>query len=263
MTALDSILLGLVQGLTEFLPVSSSGHLTIGKEVLGVTTPDLSLEIVVHAATVLSTLVVFRREIIQLLAGLFKFRMNPETDYIFKIVVSMIPVMVVGLLFKDQVEAVFGSGLLIVGICLMGTALLLSVSNYTKPKERELSYKSALIIGIAQAVAVLPGLSRSGSTIATGMMLGVKKDQIAKFSFLMVLVPILGEAFLDLVSGEFAASRSGLNPVNLSLGFVSAFVSGLLACKIMIALVKKTKLLGFAIYCAIIGIGCIIYSQII
>ena len=208
MTALDSILLGLVQGLTEFLPVSSSGHLTIGKEVLGVTTPDLSLEIVVHAATVLSTLVVFRREIIQLLAGLFKFRMNPETDYIFKIVVSMIPVMVVGLLFKDQVEAIFGSGLLIVGICLMGTAILLSASNYTKSKERELSYKSALIIGIAQAVAVLPGLSRSGSTIATGMMLGVKKDQIAKFSFLMVLVPILGEAFLDLVSGEFAASVS-------------------------------------------------------
>jgi len=263
MTALDSILLGLLQGLTEFLPVSSSGHLTIGKEVLGVTTPDLSFEIAVHAATVLSTLVVFRKDIMQLLTGLFKFRMNPETDYIFKIVVSMIPVMIVGLLFKDQVEAVFGSGLLIVGICLIGTALLLSVSNYTKPKEKELSYKSALIIGIAQAVAVLPGLSRSGSTIATGMMLGVKKDQIAKFSFLMVLVPILGEAFLDLVSGDFAASQSGLDPLNLSLGFLSAFVSGLLACRIMIALVKKTKLLGFAVYCAIIGIGCILYSQII
>jgi len=263
MTALDAILLGLLQGLTEFLPVSSSGHLTIGKEVLGVTTPDLSFEIAVHAATVLSTLVVFRKDILQLLAGLFKFRMNPETDYIFKIVVSMIPVMIVGLLFKDQVEAVFGSGLLIVGICLIGTALLLSVSNYTKPKEKELSYKSALIIGIAQAVAVLPGLSRSGSTIATGMMLGVKKDQIAKFSFLMVLVPILGEAFLDLVSGDFAASQSGLDPLNLSLGFLSAFVSGLLACRIMIALVKKTKLLGFAVYCAIIGIGCILYSQII
>lgn len=263
MTALDSILLGLVQGFTEFLPVSSSGHLTIGKEVLGVTTPDLSFEIVVHAATVLSILVVFRKEIMQLISGFFKFRMNYETDYIFKIVVSMIPVMIVGLLFKDQVEAIFGSGLLIVGICLMVTALLLAVSNYTKPKERELSYKSAFIIGIAQAVAVLPGLSRSGSTIATGMMLGVKKDQIAKFSFLMVLVPILGEAFLDLVSGDFSASRSGLDSLNLSLGFISAFVSGLLACKIMIALVKRARLLGFAVYCAIIGVGCIIYSQII
>lgn len=263
MTALDSILLGLLQGLTEFLPVSSSGHLTIGKEVLGVNTPDLSFEIVVHAATVLSTLVVFRKEIMQLLSGLFKFRMNPETDYIFKIAISMIPVLIVGLLFKDQVEAIFGSGLLIVGISLIVTSILLSVSNYTRPKERELSYRSAFIIGIAQAVAVLPGLSRSGSTIATGMMLGVKKDQIAKFSFLMVLVPILGEAFLDLVSGGFATSRSGMDPINLSLGFISAFVSGLLACRIMIALVKRARLLGFAVYCAIIGAGCIIYSQII
>ncbi len=184
MTALDSILLGLVQGLTEFLPVSSSGHLTIGKEVLGVTTPDLSFEIVVHAATVLSTLVVFRNEIIRLISGIFKFRMNSETDYIFKIVVSMIPVMLVGLLFKDKIEAIFGSGLMVVGISLIATAVLLSVSNYAKPKERELSYMSAFIIGVAQAVAVLPGLSRSGSTIATGMILGVKKDQIAK-----ILIP--------------------------------------------------------------------------
>ncbi|MCK9627765.1 MAG: undecaprenyl-diphosphate phosphatase [Bacteroidales bacterium] len=263
MTALDSILLGLVQGLTEFLPVSSSGHLTIGKEVLGVTTPDLSFEIVVHAATVLSTLVVFRKEIIRLISGIFKFRMNSETDYIFKIVVSMIPVMLVGLLFKDKIEAIFGSGLMVVGISLIATAVLLSVSNYAKPKERELSYMSAFIIGVAQAVAVLPGLSRSGSTIATGMILGVKKDQIAKFSFLMVLVPILGEAFLDLVSGGFATSQSGLDPLSLVLGFISAFVSGLLACRVMIALVKRSKLLGFAVYCALLGAGCVIYSQII
>jgi len=258
MTAVESILLGIVQGLTEFLPVSSSGHLTIGKELLGVTTPDLSFEIVVHAATVMSTIVVFRKEILGLISGFFKFRMNPETEYLFKIAVSMIPVMIVGLLFKDEIEAIFGSGLFIVGICLLGTALLLTISNYTKPKEHELTYKNAFIIGLAQAVAVLPGLSRSGSTIATGMMLGVKKDQIAKFSFLMVLIPILGEALLDLVSGDFASSQSGIEPLSLGLGFISAFISGLFACKVMIALVKKTKLLGFAVYCAIIGVGCII-----
>jgi undecaprenyl-diphosphatase len=262
MTALESILLGLLQGLTEFLPVSSSGHLTIGKEILGISTPDLSFEIVVHAATVLSTLVVFRKDIVQLLSGFFRFRMNPETDYILKIFVSMIPVLIVGLFFKDQVEAIFGSGLLIVGICLIVTALLLTVSSYVKPKEKGLSYKNAFIIGLAQAVAVLPGLSRSGSTIATGVMCGIKKDQIARFSFLMALIPILGEAFLELISGELAASKSGVDTLVLTLGFISAFVSGLFACKVMINLVKKTKLVGFAIYCAAVGSICIIYPLI-
>jgi len=263
MTVIESILLGIVQGLTEFLPVSSSGHLTIGKVILGLNTQNLSFEIIVHAATVLSTLVVFRKEIISLLAGLFKFRMNPETEYILKIVVSMVPVMIVGFLFKDQVEAIFGSGLLVVGICLLITALLLTISNYTAKKERDITYKNAFIIGIAQAIAVLPGLSRSGSTIATGMMLGVKKNQIAKFSFLMVLVPILGEAFLDLLSGDFSLSRSGINATSLIAGFLAAFLSGMFACKVMIELVKRARLLGFAIYCALIGAGCIIYTQFI
>ncbi len=254
----EAILLGLVQGLTEFLPVSSSGHLTIGKELLGIETSNLKFEVVVHAATVTSTLVVFRKEILNLLSGLFKFKMNPETEYLFKIAVSMIPVFVIGMFFKDQVEAIFGSGLLIVGISLLVTASLLMLTNFIKPKERELTYGRAFIIGIAQAVAVLPGLSRSGSTISTGMLLGVKKDEIAKFSFLMVLVPVLGEAFLELVSGEFTAPSSEISPLALGLGFISAFLSGLFACKVMIALVKRAKLTPFAIYCAIIGTICLI-----
>lgn len=254
----EAILLGLVQGLTEFLPVSSSGHLTIGKELLGIETSNLKFEVVVHAATVTSTLVVFRKDILNLLSGLFKFKMNPETEYIFKIAVSMIPVFVIGMFFKDQVEAIFGSGLLIVGISLLVTASLLMLTNFIKPKEREFTYGRAFIIGIAQAVAVLPGLSRSGSTISTGMLLGVKKDEIAKFSFLMVLVPVLGEAFLELVSGEFTAPSSEISPLALGLGFISAFLSGLFACKVMIALVKRAKLTPFAIYCAIIGTICLI-----
>ncbi len=254
----EAILLGLVQGLTEFLPVSSSGHLTIGKELLGIETSNLKFEVVVHAATVTSTLVVFRKEILNLLSGLFKFKMNPETEYLFKIVVSMIPVFVIGMFFKDQVEAIFGSGLLIVGISLLVTASLLMLTNLIKPKERELTYGRAFVIGIAQAVAVLPGLSRSGSTISTGMLLGVKKDEIAKFSFLMVLVPVLGEAFLELVSGEFTAPSSEISPLALGLGFISAFLSGLFACKVMIALVKRAKLTPFAVYCAVIGVICLI-----
>lgn len=257
MSGLESVILGFVQGLTEFLPVSSSGHLTIGKELLGIKSQNLSFEIVVHAATVTSTIVVFRKEILKLLRGFFKFKLNEESDYIYKILISMIPVFIVGVFFKDYVETIFGSGLMIVGICLLVTALLLTVSNYYKPKEKELSYKDAFIIGIAQAVAVLPGLSRSGATISTGLLLGVKKDQIARFSFLMVLVPVLGEALLELASGNMSASTTGISITSLLLGFASAFISGLLACRLMIALVSKTKLIGFAIYCAIAGLVCI------
>lgn len=258
MTGIESVLLGFVQGMTEFLPVSSSGHLVIGKELLGIESENLSFEIVVHAATVMSTIVAFRKEIWKLLEGFFKFSRNEETEYIFKILVSMIPVFIVGVLLKDQVEAVFGNGLLVVGLSLLGTSLLLTISNFYKPKERELTFKDAFIIGIAQAIAVLPGLSRSGSTISTGLMLGVKKDQIAKFSFLMVLIPVLGEAFLELVSGNLSTATSGISVTSLGLGFVSAFLSGLLACKLMVALVSKAKLLGFAIYCAAAGLVCFI-----
>ncbi len=261
MSFLEAILLGLVQGLTEFLPVSSSGHLTIGKEILNVVSDNLAFEIAVHAATVLSTIVAFRREIFSLITGAFKFRLNSETKYLIKIGISMIPVFIVGIFFKEFVESLFGSGLLIVGISLLITSSLLMLSHIIKPKERELSNRNAFIIGVAQAIAVLPGLSRSGATISTGLILGVKREEVARFSFLMVLIPILGEAFLELVSGDFSSATTGINPLSLLAGFTAAFISGLFACKVMIALVKRAKLTGFALYCLIVGVLIILWTQ--
>ncbi|MBO7643861.1 MAG: undecaprenyl-diphosphate phosphatase [Bacteroidales bacterium] len=256
---LQALLLGLVQGLTEFLPVSSSGHLAIGKALLGVEpSEDLIFEVTVHAATVLATIVVFRKQIWQLLCGLFKFKYNDETDYIAKICLSMIPVLIVGVFFKDSVEAAFGS-LLVVGIALLVTALLLVLSDYlssrvkgVKDYRNGISFWQAFVVGIGQALAVIPGLSRSGTTISTGLICGVKRESMAQFSFLMVLVPILGEMFLDVVGGDFAASSVGVLP--LLLGFAAAFVSGLFACKVMIALVRKAKLKWFGLYCAVVGL---------
>ena len=266
MTWIEAVILGLVQGLTEFLPVSSSGHLTIAKELFGIETGNLSFEVVVHAATVCSTIVAFRKEILNLLCGLFNLQMNSQKVYILKIAVSMIPIFVVGMFFKDYVEAIFGSGLLVVGCMLLVTALLLSLSEYLSNRQkgsgRPVSYKDAIIIGIAQSFAVLPGLSRSGTTISTGLMLGVKKEDIAQFSFLMVLVPILGEAFLELIGGEFSGAASGIPAVSLALGFASAFLSGLFACTLMINIVKKAKLWVFAVYCVIAGTACIISTLI-
>lgn len=261
----QAFILGIVQGLTEFLPVSSSGHLTIGREILGVgAAEDLVFEVVVHAATVLATIVVFRKQIWSLLCGLFKFRMNDETDYILKICVSMIPVFVVGVFFKDYVEDLFSS-LLVVGIALVVTALLLFFSDRASQNRAEvaqvrngISWWQALVVGIGQAIAVIPGLSRSGTTISTGLLCGVKRENVAQFSFLMVLVPILGEAFLDVVGGEMASSSIGALP--LAIGFLAAFVSGLFACKVMIALVKKAKLKWFALYCAVVGLAVVVYT---
>ena len=260
----QSVVLGLIQGLTEFLPVSSSGHLTIGREILGVeASDDLVFEVVVHAATVLATIIVFRKQIWKLLCGLFKFKYNDETDYILKICVSMIPVFVVGMFFKDYVEGLFSS-LLVVGIALVVTALLLFFSDRASALRKErrengarngISYGQALTVGLGQAFAVVPGLSRSGTTISTGLLCGMKREDVAQFSFLMVLVPILGEAFLDIVGGDMAASS--ITALPLILGFLSAFVSGLFACKVMIALVKKAKLKWFALYCAIVGLAVI------
>ena len=259
MSSIEALILGLVQGLTEFLPVSSSGHLTIAKALFGIETSDLSFEVMVHAATVLSTIVVFRKEILRLLGGLFKFKYNDETKYILMICVSMIPVFIVGVFFKDYVEAIFGSGLTVVGCCLVVTAVLLALSELLPKRQAgeggNVTYKSAFIIGLAQAVAVLPGLSRSGSTIATGLLCGVKKSEVAQFSFLMVLVPILGEAFLDVVGGDAAASSVG--GLQLAIGFVAAFVSGLFACKFMISVVRKANLKWFALYCLIVGLACL------
>ena len=265
----EAVLLGLIQGLTEFLPVSSSGHLEIGKVLLGVeTTDDLLFTTMVHAATVLSTIVVFRKQIWDLLKGFFcglkglkvaKNVCNDQTDYLFKMVVSMIPVFVVGVFFKDQVESLFGS-IYVVGYALILTALLLFFSDYASRPGRKsifpantyrngISYWQAFAVGLGQAFAVIPGLSRSGTTISTGLICGVKREVMAQFSFLMVLVPILGETFLEIVGGEFGASSVGA--LSLVLGFASAFLSGLFACKVMIALVKKAKLSWFALYCLI------------
>ena len=264
MNWLQAFILGIVQGLTEFLPVSSSGHLAIGKAVLGIEPAgDLMFEVTVHAATVLSTIFVFRKQIWKLLCGLFKFKYNDETDYIAKLLVSMIPVLIVGVFFKDWVEAAFGS-MLVVGLALVVTAMLLTFSDWkakrvveVKEYRNGISFWQALVVGVGQAFAVIPGLSRSGTTISTGLLCGVKRESMAQFSFLMVLVPILGEMFLDIVGGDFAASSVGVLP--LIIGFIAAFFSGLFACKVMIALVRKAQLKWFGLYCAIVGLLVLIF----
>ena len=260
---LQALILGLIQGLTEYLPVSSSGHLAIGSYLFGINGEDnLAFTIVVHVATVLSTFVILWSEIDWIFRGLFKFKMNDETKYFLNIVVSMIPIGIVGVFFKDTVEEIFGSGLLIVGCMLLLTALLLTFSYFTKPRVKEnISWKDALIIGLAQACAVMPGLSRSGSTIATGLMLGNKKEKMAQFSFLMVIPPILGEALLDVIKMAKGHNPFGdVSTIALVVGFVAAFVSGCMACKWMINIVKKGKLIYFGIYCAIAGAVTIICS---
>ena len=260
---LQALILGLIQGLTEYLPVSSSGHLAIGSYLFGINGEDnLAFTIVVHVATVLSTFVILWSEIDWIFRGLFKFKMNDETKYFLNIVVSMIPIGIVGVFFKDAVEDIFGSGLLIVGCMLLLTALLLTFSYFAKPRVKEnISWKDALIIGLAQACAVMPGLSRSGSTIATGLMLGNKKEKMAQFSFLMVIPPILGEALLDVIKMAKGHNPFGeVSTIALVVGFVAAFVSGCMACKWMINIVKKGKLIYFGIYCAIAGAVTIICS---
>ena len=259
MSWLQALILGIVQGLTEFLPVSSSGHLEIGHVLLGTSGEEnLTFAIIVHAATVLSTLVVLWNQVAQLFRGTFTtLQWNAEKDYVAKILVSMIPVFIVGMFFKDQVESFFGNGLLLVGICLLITAALLALSEWLQKKRQdaghEVGYKDAIIIGIAQACAVLPGLSRSGTTIATGLLCGVKKESVAQFSFLMVLIPILGEAFLDLMKLLKGEIVSDLGLVPAIVGFVAAFATGCFACRFMIEIVRRQRLIWFALYCAVVG----------
>ena len=257
------MILGLLQGLTEYLPVSSSGHLAIGSYLFGIEGEEnLAFTVAVHVATVFSTLVILWREIDWIFKGLFKFQMNDETKYVVNIIISMIPVGIVGLFFKDYVEEVFGSGLAIVGSMLLVTAALLTFSYYAKPRQKEhIGWRDAFIIGLAQACAVMPGLSRSGSTIATGLLLGNKKESLAQFSFLMVIPPILGEALLDVIKGlKGEEAFGGIDMLPLAVGFMAAFVSGCLACKWMIDIVKKGKLIYFGIYCAIAGVLTLILS---
>ena len=261
----QAFLLGIVQGLTEFLPVSSSGHLMIFKELLGVDGEGvLDFTVTVHFATVVATLVVFWSAIVQLLKGFFKFKYNDETDYICKILVSLIPVALVGFLFKDQVDALFSGGLWQVGVGLCITACLLLISDNAgkrfkvpaaKDQRNGISYWQAFVVGLAQAFAVAPGVSRSGSTIATGLLTGVKRENMAQFSFLMVLIPIIGEQSLDLLKVALGSESfgSGVGPLALCLGFVAAFFSGLFACKVMISIVKKAKLTWFALYCLLVA----------
>lgn len=265
MDGIEAFVLGLIQGLTEYLPVSSSGHLTIASSLFGLSGSDnLAFTVAVHVATVLSTLVIFWKQIVWIFKDLFQFRWNEGTRYALLIVVSMIPVGIVGLFFKDSVEQIFGSGTLIVGIMLLLTAILLAFSYFAHPRQKgQISMKDAFIIGVAQACAVMPGLSRSGSTIATGLLLGDKKETLAQFSFLMVIPPILGEALLDSIKmyKDGVASVIGDIPLSsLMIGFVTAFVFGCIACRWMVDIVKRGKLIYFAVYCALVGAATIVFS---
>ncbi len=249
----EALVLGLIQGLTEFLPVSSSGHLEIAKSLFGVN-PEASFyfTVAVHGATVLSTIVVFRREIVTLGRGTLKFRMNDETSYILKIIVSMIPVGVAGLLLKEPIERMFNGNMVFVGFMLLITSLLLAGAHFIRKRNRKITYLDAFIIGIAQAFAVIPGISRSGATIATGLIIGNSKDKIARFSFLMVLVPVIAANLLEILTGEINSGSSGAGII--MIGFFAAFFSGYFACRWMVELVKRSKLIWFSIYCVIIGL---------
>lgn len=253
MSLAEAIILGIIQGLTEFLPVSSSGHLEIGKFLFGVDAEkNIYYTVAVHGATVLSTIVVFRREIAALLSGLFRFKMNDETSYVLKLIVSMIPVGILGVFFRDSVEHLFNGSMVFIGTMLLVTALLLASAHYLKRKERKINYLDAFIIGIAQAFAVIPGISRSGATISTGMMLGNRKDVLARFSFLMVLVPVIGANLLEITSGEMTSGDTGL--LVILAGALAAFVSGFIACRWMISLVRNSKMIWFSVYCAVLGL---------
>ncbi len=268
---LQALILGLVQGLTEYLPVSSSGHLAIGSELLGIQAEEsMMFTVAVHVATVLSTLVILGREVWKILSGALHSpvggQLNEDHKYVLNIVISMIPIGIVGVFFKDEVEGIFGSGLTVVGACLLLTAFLLSYSYFAKPKLKDkISLRDAFIIGLSQALAVLPGLSRSGTTIATGLILGNKKENMAQFSFLMVIPPILGEALLDCIKAYkegMAAAFGGCDATALAVGFIAAFVSGCIACKWMINIVRRGKLIYFAIYCLIVGAVTLVTSFI-
>lgn len=253
MTWIEALILGLLQGLTEFLPVSSSGHLELGKVVLDIEAKeDLTFSIIVHAATVLSIIVVFFKDIRELASGILKFQWNESTIYSAKIVLSMIPVAIVGIFFMSEVESVYTGNIVFVGSMLLVTASLLLLTYLAKSRDKDVTYRDAFIMGLAQAFAVLPGISRSGATIATGLYLGVRKDLVTRFSFLMVLVPIIGATFFDIIrASEPEAVTVGFIP--LLTGFVAAFLSGVFACSIMLRVVRKGKLIYFAIYCILVA----------
>lgn len=262
MTLLDGIILGILQGLTEFLPISSSGHIELGSALLKVDTQNnLLFTLVVHAATSLSTIVVFRKDISQLTIDVLQFKKNDASSYIFYLIISAIPVGIIGLLYDKQIESFFSGEILLVGFMLLITGLLLSLTYYSPPKQGKVTWGRALLIGIAQAIAIMPGISRSGATISTALLLGVDKERAARFSFLMVLIPILGGSALKLVEylGNPLLSQ-GISVWVLLAGFLAAFIAGLAACQWMLTIVKKGKLIYFAVYCFLIGTITIILS---
>lgn len=261
MEVIDAVFLGIIQGLTEFLPVSSSGHLEIGKALLGdnnIPEESLMVTVVLHFATALSTIVVFRKDVAEIFRGLFAFQWNEESQFSVKIAISMIPAVIVGLMFEEELEALFGGDLTFVGFMLLITSLLLWLADKAKHTGKPVSYKDSIVIGVAQAIAILPGISRSGATISTSVLLGNDKGKAARFSFLMVVPLILGKIAKDLLSGEI--TNSTMEPIPLIAGFIAAFIAGFAACTWMITLVKKSKLSYFAIYCFIVGVIAIAYE---
>ena len=265
MTLIDALILGIIQGLTEFLPVSSSGHLEIGVVLLGInSTNNLLFALVVHLATCLSTIFVFHKDILILIKGLLKFEWNNSTKFVLKIIISMIPVGIVGLLFESEIEALFTGDLFLVGGMLLFTSILLFIPRYFSQGIAEVTFGKSLVIGLAQSIAILPGISRSGSTIAMALVLGVSREKAAKFSFLMVLLPIIGASLLKIKKYiEFPYLEPEINTLTLFLGFMAAFISGYLACRWMVKIVKKGKLIYFSIYCFILGLTAISYSYML
>lgn len=261
MTFLQALILGIIQGLTEFLPVSSSGHLEIAKVLFGdnsLPQESLTFTIVLHFATALSTLVVFRKEVIEIFKGLFQFKWNDELIFSLKIILSMIPAVIIGLFFEEKLEALFSGRIMLVGFMLLITAILLLLADRAKQTDKNVTYTNAIIIGISQAIAMLPGISRSGATISTSVLLGVDRERAARFSFLMVVPLIIGKVAKDILGGEISLESNQI--ANLSIGFIGAFIAGLMACTWMIALVKRSKLSYFAIYCALVGVIAIGYQ---
>lgn len=263
MDTLDAIILGVIQGLTEFLPVSSSGHLELGKAILGdnsIPEESLLFTVVLHFATALSTLVVFRKDVITILRGLFQFKKNKETIFSLKIILSMLPAVFIGLFFEEHLEQLFGDNIQLVGFMLLITALLLFLADKAKNTSKKVSYSNAFIIGVSQAIAMLPGISRSGATISSSVLLGIDKTQAARFSFLMVVPLIFGSIIKQLISGDIAYDSTSFGP--LAIGFIAAFIAGLAACTWMIKLVKKSRLSYFAVYCLIVGAIAIIFAYL-
>ncbi len=255
MDYLDSLILGIIQGLTEFLPVSSSGHLELGKSILGdnsLPKESMIFTVVLHFATALSTIVVFRKDIIEIIKELLKFEWNSNTQFIFKIIISMLPAALIGVFFETELESLFSNNIVLVGAMLIITGLLLLLADRAQNTSKNVSFKNAFTVGVAQAVAILPGISRSGATISTAVLLGIDKTKAARFSFLMVIPLIFGKIFKDIFSGELSYENAQIT--SLGIGFIAAFVSGLLACTWMIRLVKNSQLKYFAYYCAVVGI---------